>query len=312
MTNARRILIAANPKSGSSNRSDKVARLSERLGSNGFIVQTFTDLSDFAQAATEAWQNNELHCVVAAGGDGTVCAVAERIPHSLPIGIFPLGTENLLAKQFRLTADPERTAAIISERNVKVLDAGYANGRLFLIMASVGFDAEVVNLVHSGRRGHIRKWNYAWPIIKTVFAYRFPKFNIVATIADPQRADALASASREIEIDGHWLFVFNVARYAGGLNFHSQADPCDGFLNACSFKRRGIVRALNYLSQIWAATLPKCRDYRVDHVVKMTITASTPTGFQIDGDFGGALPLVIESVPKRVAIIQSTNSSSPA
>jgi diacylglycerol kinase (ATP) len=312
MTKANRILIAANPKSGSSNRSDKVAQLSDQLGKNGFAVETFTDLSDFAKAATEAWQVNQLHCVVAAGGDGTVCAVAERLPPPIPIGIFPLGTENLLAKQFRLTADPENAAAIISARNLKVLDAGHANGRLFLIMASVGFDAAVVNLVHSNRRGHIRKWNYAWPIIKTVMSYRFPKFTMKATLIATPVADLTACVKQEIEVEGHWLFVFNVARYAGGLDFHSQADPSDGLLNACSFKRRGVLRALYYLSRIWSATLPTCLDYRVDRIIKMTITAPKATGFQVDGDYGGALPLVIESIPKRVTIIQSIVSSNAA
>ena len=87
--------------------------------------------------------------------------VVNSIPVGVPLAILPLGTENLLAKYLQIPPDPERVADLICAGRTVPLDAGRANGRIFLLMVGCGFDAEVVRRLHAAREGHISHLDYA-------------------------------------------------------------------------------------------------------------------------------------------------------
>src|ERR1700733_10847933 len=83
--------------------------------------------------------------VIASGGDGTVTACAAGVAGSgIPLGVLPCGTGNLLARQLGLplSVDEALAGALTgSDRRVVV---GTANGRPFVVMAGIGFDAEML------------------------------------------------------------------------------------------------------------------------------------------------------------------------
>ena len=100
----------------------------------------------------------ELRTVISAGGDGTATAILNRIPSRVPLTIFPLGSENLLAQELKLPREPSGVLPMVQQMATRQLDLFRANGSLFLLMASVGFDAQVVRIVHESRRSHITRW----------------------------------------------------------------------------------------------------------------------------------------------------------
>ncbi|MDJ0334035.1 diacylglycerol kinase family protein [Salinibacterium sp. G-O1] len=94
--------------------------------------------------------------VIAAGGDGTVRAVAEVLAGTdTAISLLPSGTGNLLARNLELTLDDIehsiRTAYSGTDRNidVAVIDIKRPGGKsetlTFLVMAGVGLDAKIMN-----------------------------------------------------------------------------------------------------------------------------------------------------------------------
>ncbi len=95
------------------------------------------------------------HVVMAAGGDGTVRAVAESLRGSgIPIALLPSGTGNLLARNLELTLDDlpgSITAAFTgADRKIDlgVVDVERAGGKkekfVFLVMAGLGLDAKMI------------------------------------------------------------------------------------------------------------------------------------------------------------------------
>jgi diacylglycerol kinase family enzyme len=284
----RTIIVAVNPVAGSTETAASAAQLESRLVSLGYDVQVRSDLGEILALADDCREG--LRCVVAAGGDGTVGLLANRLPESTTLAILPQGTENLMAKYLQVPFQPDRVAAMIHDGWMVRLDAGRANGQLFLVMASCGFDAEVVRQVHRSRRGHIRHWAYAKPIVEAIRTYRYPTLTV--------RCD---NGNEVVRVK--WAFVFNAPRYAMGLPIAQDADPADGLLDLCGFRGGNLLNGLMYLAGVVTRTHRRWRDTLLARAGRITVESDEPVPFQLDGDPGGFLPLEIEVVPRRLRII---------
>jgi YegS/Rv2252/BmrU family lipid kinase len=241
-------------------------------------------------------EDTPWRAVIAAGGDGTVQLVANRVPPELPVAVFPLGTENLLAKHFGIRRDIDAACRLVDEGRVLPMDVGQVNGRFFLVMFSCGFDAEVVRRLHSNRQGNIRHWSYAKPIWDAIRNYRYPELHLRIACEQPE-------GTQVIEISSHWSFVFNLPAYAAGLRIAPDADPTDGCLDVCTFQGGSLSRGLFHLMTVlcgqhglWSA----CRRHRATQI---RISSDREVPFQIDGDPGGCLPVEIRVLRRRVAIL---------
>ena len=83
------------------------------------------------------------------GGDGTVTACAEAVAGSgVPLGILPLGTGNLLARNLGLPLDPGAALTTALTGTDRRLDAGSANGRPFVVMAGT---RQLMTVIKPGR-----------------------------------------------------------------------------------------------------------------------------------------------------------------
>ena len=290
---ARHVIISINPKSGARNRRNLAEDLGQRLTDSGFSVHLLSDIQKVQQLTQQFLSEDNLRCVVAAGGDGTVGLLVNQLPETTPIAILPLGTENLLAKHFGLTADPISVANAISAGRVACIDVGSANGQLFLVMVSCGFDAAVVRRLHSNRKRHIKHSSYIVPILKTIAKYRYPSIRV--------------SAEGHAEAQGAWAFVFNVPRYALNLQFTPDANPQDGRLDLCTFRAGKLFRGLFYLYKLIRGKHQALADTEFRQSATMHFEADVEVPFQVDGDPGGYLPLTVTTLPGRLPLIVPPN-----
>lgn len=282
-----------NPNSGAFDRAALVGELEQQLAQRGFYPETLLDLDQIRQRVNELETAGALRVVVAAGGDGTVSRLLNELSPDVPMAVFPLGTENLMAKYLYHSANPSALAEMIESGMTMRLDTGLANGKRFLIMASCGFDADVVQRLHSQRKGHIRHWSYARPIIESIANYPYPPVEIWV---DDQNEP----------IECRWAFVFNVPRYAMNLPIVTESDPTDGQLELCTFREGNLFRGLYYLASVltgrhrYLRESQFCKFRRLRIEVKDT---NQQVPYQVDGDPGGILPLVIEVIPKSFRVV---------
>jgi YegS/Rv2252/BmrU family lipid kinase len=83
--------------------------------------------------------------VVAGGGDGTVNLVASSLSGSnTPLGILPLGTLNHFAKDNKIPLDIKEAVSVIVKKNIKAIDVGSVNGKIFINNSSIGIYPKVV------------------------------------------------------------------------------------------------------------------------------------------------------------------------
>lgn len=83
--------------------------------------------------------------VLASGGDGTITACVGGVAGTgIPLGVLPCGTGNLLARNLGLPSSLDEALAVALTGTDRRLDVGTANGQPFVVMAGVGFDAQLL------------------------------------------------------------------------------------------------------------------------------------------------------------------------
>ncbi|GAA1408837.1 sphingosine kinase [Glutamicibacter uratoxydans] len=149
-----KIALIVNPsKSRGDEAEEAIIRVCSEAGLEAPLILHTTPENAGQDAAREALDAG-CDTVVAAGGDGTIRAVAEVLEGSeATLGIIPLGTGNLLARNVEVPLDDLHTAALVAARGtVRRVDVGHMKLHLldgteadhaFLVIAGVGTDADL-------------------------------------------------------------------------------------------------------------------------------------------------------------------------
>lgn len=186
------VVILANPYSGKKGNRQHVDALAEALAGQGMKARQVWDLEERAELLGEPGVGEKYRCVVSAGGDGSMAGVVNDLGKGgdttrAAIAMLPLGNENLFAKEFGYDKGVGRLAAAIGRMETRTIDVGQAGDTLFTLMASAGFDAEVVRRVDQWRRAtdgqglrRVSRLSYARPIASALAGYRYPAVTLSA------------------------------------------------------------------------------------------------------------------------------------
>lgn len=145
----RRFRIIMNAASGNDAKDETrrlvLSRLQE-LGCTAEVVDIAAgaDVAERCDAAVaQAKQDGAI--VVAAGGDGTLNAIAAAChKQEVPMGVIPLGTFNYFARDLGIPLDAEAAATVLAQAPLRPVAAGDVNGRLFLVNASIGLYTQAI------------------------------------------------------------------------------------------------------------------------------------------------------------------------
>ncbi len=299
---ADQVLILVNPKAGRGPLAAEVDRLTEFVRGQHRVVEVSSDLDEMCQKANHTHREGRLRALVGVGGDGTAAELVNRTDPGLPICLYPSGTANLLPRYLGLRADPVLVSNVIADGFQLKFDAGLANGRVFLMNASCGFDADVVRQVHRRREetrsGHLSYWSYVKPIVRAIRSYQYPEIRVYSESA-PSPSEPSATHPWVVR----WVFAFNLPLYGWGLPLAPWADGTDGLLDVCTFRRGSFWNGLRYLVAAQGGWHRRLRDCGVGRAARLRITAEQPVAYQLDGDPGGWLPLEIEVLLKRLTFV---------
>lgn len=288
----RGVTILANPYSGARDNPARIGALAAALRAEGLEPCPIWSLDELFAAAAEADFGASQRAVIAAGGDGTFnCLINRQIP--VPLAMYPLGNENLFARQFGYKSDPQLMARMIAAGKTKAIDLGRAGDQRFGIVASAGFDGDTAHrLAHwrqtSGRLKRVRSLNYLRPIVESAFLYRYPML--------------------DIEADGRHLrgalaMVFNLPQYANHLPLAPDAVADDGLLDWLVFTRPGSLPLMRYALQVWTGRHRGCDGVFFGRAKQIQINCQTPAPMEIDGEAAGFAPIEINVEAAAIEIV---------
>jgi YegS/Rv2252/BmrU family lipid kinase len=291
------LIMFANPIAGRGKALRIADALRDRL--NGHYALENFSLPAVMMDPTRLKATGKPSAVVCIGGDGTLQAVGEVLLKQWndppPILLVPLGTANLIAKHLKVPWSEPRDAGRIIEalkhRKLKSIDACRCNGRLFLAVAGVGFDAQVVHNLHRNRSGPITKQSYVLPAVTTLRDYCFPQVRVSVD-------------GKEVFKEGAGLvYVGNVREYGTGVPMLPHARSDDQLLDICILPCKSKRQALHWMMRAAidehigeeGAIYLRGRHVRID--------SPTPIPIQLDGEAAGHTPADIELLRHQLAFI---------
>ena len=285
-----RFLIIHNPNAGPMARHLYGATLSclRRRGATAVIVETASH-GEGMKAAAEAALSGRFDAVVAAGGDGTAHDAAEGlIGCSTPLGILPLGTGNVFARELNLPRSPEALAGTLLSGKACPIPVGQVNGRPFLFVVGVGFDAEAVRVFESEGTRMLGRAGYIWPVLRALVSHQDQLLRV--------RTD-------RGEAQAQWVIVTRIKHYAGGLILVPQADLHQQFFYVLRLAGSGPLNRLRQLSALALGLVRYDPGVRIEPTTSVRIEGNRSVPIQIDGEVLGELPLEISIHPKRLRLI---------
>jgi YegS/Rv2252/BmrU family lipid kinase len=287
------VLIAANPFSGKGPTRERVGELAAALLQQGLTPRVLWGRGERTRVLRDEQQHRGCRCVVAAGGDGTVADVINEMPTGLPLATLPVGNENLFAQQFGFPRDGEALARAIVGGRTRQVDVGRGGARLFSLMLTVGFDADVVHRVAQWRAGatglkRVGRLSYAKPILSAIRSYPYDPLELVA---DGER------------VRGTHAMVFNLPQYGFHMPFAPDATADDGLLDWLVFERPGLAAMTRYLVAVLCRRHHSRSHVRHGRARQIRIEGPMPVPVQTDGDPGGFTPVDVEVMPQALTVL---------
>jgi diacylglycerol kinase family enzyme len=153
---------------------DEIEKLFTKRGCEARILPLRAG-DNIADAVSEAIASG-AKCVVAAGGDGTICGTAGALVGTgVELGVIPLGTFNFFARGFCIPQVVEEAVDVVCFGTSRPINLGSVNGVVFLNNASLGLYASIL----ARREGIYRKWGRSrlaayWSVLVTMATVHRP------------------------------------------------------------------------------------------------------------------------------------------
>jgi len=298
--NKRLIHLIGNPIAGGSalKRIHKAEQLLSQYGETVQIHMTKKagDAETYARQIAANTSPSAAQLIIAAGGDGTFNEVANGLAgSSVAMAILPFGTTSVLAREIGVPLNDMEAAihyALHEEsRPISlgriVLENGYH--RLFLLMAGIGFDGEIVHNVKPALKRLIGKGAYALSTICSIFCYKPQQLRLTLTLED----------GSIIETQGTSVIVSNASRYGGDYVITPNA----------SLTTRSLEIMIDHScrpSDFMKVLIAIGRQKKIPEALYATVTSLRIDGsshIQVDGDESGTTPAVIDVVPESLRLV---------
>ena len=274
---------------------DQLAALSARVT----LKPTYAAGSGRPLAAEAVRDGFEV--VVAAGGDGTLNEVINGIadePAGLvrtQLGVLPLGTINVFAREIRL---PTRFGAawriieqgketLIDLPQVEFMKNGQTQQRCFGQLAGAGLDSRAIELVNWEQKKSFGPLAY---VVAGFKALAEPKSQIIASAAH-------AGAQGELVLIGNGRY------YGGSFELFPKADMRDGLLDVTVFPK---VNWETLFRSGWGWLTDKIHSAAGCHTFQaesFTLTSQGEVAVELDGDNVGHLPAKFSVRPKALRVL---------
>ncbi|WP_307219367.1 diacylglycerol kinase family protein [Microbacterium sp. SORGH_AS_0888] len=248
--------------------------------------------------------------VIAAGGDGTVRAVAEVLAGTgVHLGIVPQGTGNLLARNLGVPLGNVSAALRrIADAEARAIDVGWVetdtgDRQAFVVMVGFGLDAQMLAETDDDLKSKAGWLAYVEAMGRALAASDVLDVTIAIDDGDPVATSA------------HTVLVGNCGTLQGGITLLPDAVPDDGVLDTLVVRSDGVLQWMDTLrSMVWENGLLRLFDkdrkaastQTVDHAQarRVRVELPEPRAFEIDGEEVGEVGAFTASIDAGALVVR--------
>ena len=284
-----KVTVIYNPTAGGG-REALLCRFVAELERQGASVRLYytkgpNDATDYLSGLAD-----QGDCVVAVGGDGTTNEVLNGLAAGVALGVFATGTANVLAKELGLPKKPEQAAQVVVKGKSVSVTPARLNGRRFIMMCGIGYDAWVVNGVNLGIKERFGKLAYVQSMLGQIGRY--------------------GQSHYRVEVDGRPLDCFsaiitNGRHYGGSFVLSREANILRPQVQVLLFQKQGVRFLLRCLIALLFGRMERVDGVASLRAQRVHIRCENQNEpIQADGDPAGSLPaeIEVESAPVRMRV----------
>lgn len=242
---------------------------------------------------------NNYKRLILAGGDGSVSfAINELIKNDIKfeddfaIGYIPAGTANILQAELGMTKNIKKIAKILTSNNLCKTNLVKINDRYFVLMAGIGWDAQIVQSIDT----KIKKI-----LGKVIFGLKgFEKFLLM-------KNDKIKVSINNEEILADWILCSNSRYYAGHYKI-TDTNIFEEKFTTYIFKDLKRMNLLYYIYLIIRyGNLEKSKSVITKNISELKMDGlNKQIPIQIDGDnFGSSNKIIIMSSDKKINLLKA-------
>ena len=217
-------------------------RTADRASRHGWTDPLFYETTEAdpgtGQAAEAVAEGVGL--VLACGGDGTVRSVAQGLlGSSVPMGVVPLGTGNLLARNLNIPLDDIDRALHVAmsgrSRSIDLGEVSYTDGDgcehddVFLVMLGAGMDADMIAGTDAGLKARVGWLAYVGAFATTLISGH--RIKVEYALDD----------GPVVQTKARTLLVANCGMLQGGMVLLPAAVIDDGQLDVMALRAKGVL-----------------------------------------------------------------------
>ncbi len=290
-----RTALILNPGAGASTLADPTIHegnletaLLDALRAQGIEPEVYhTTIDDPGRGIAAQLAAEHVDLVIAAGGDGTIHAVAHGLLGSVStLGIIPAGTMNNLALSLGIPDKLEQACAVFADGEVRAIDVGRINEHIFLEVAGVGLEAALFPAAEEvKKRGFLSTYRGVLEGLRILSRFKPPKMRLTFDGETPRSYRAMQ------------LTICNAPYYGPHLSLAPSIYLNDGWLDVVlytNFRKAEYVRHAISISQGRRVLTPKVIHRRVK---TLRISTDAVVEMQADGIVYGNPPAEVTIMP---------------
>jgi len=281
------------------NKARHFRRLLDEIGGQSALKAT-TAPGDARRLAAEA-VGEGFDLIIAAGGDGTVNEVLNGLGDApdgfarARLGVLPLGTVNVFARELKIPLRIERAWEILQRGRetridlprVEFSENGVRLQRYFVQLAGAGWDARAIELVDWSHKKKIGPLAYVIAGLKAL-RERQPKITV---------------RTGGQSVTSEFVLVGNGRFYGGPVEIFPQADLRNGLLEICVFPRLNWWTLFRCAPRLLLRRQLPARAAQFIQAAKFDLAGEPKTAFELDGEWVGHLPATFSVEHERLRVV---------
>lgn len=287
------VFIVQNPVAGTSDPAQVRTEIEGHLAGRKYQIYETAKQDNIREVVKDAVRQG-YRMVWAAGGDGTVAAAANGlVKGDIPLGIVPLGSGNVMAKELGIPLDVSAACdLLVGAHRTRMLDVLRVGENYYILAVSAGISAFMIAETARQQKRRLGQLAYLLNGVRIILSKSLWPFRI-SIDGEPVVVRASEVIAANVGTIGY-----------KPISWGTQVSPDDGKVDLCRVRADSVLRLLSVLNGVLFSQQDRLEELTCNTASRfIEIESRRRLPVQGDGENIGFTPVRIEIIPNSLPVI---------